>query len=87
MRNFLEAAVAGSATLLLASLPPPAAAAGPVKNIVLVHGAWADGSGWRGVYDILTKDGFTVSVVANPDTGSLTMWPRHSASWTGRLDR
>jgi hypothetical protein len=29
-----------------------------VKNIVLVHGAWADGSGWKGVYDILVKDGF-----------------------------
>jgi pimeloyl-ACP methyl ester carboxylesterase len=45
------------------------AMAAPVKNIVLVHGAWADGSGWKGVYDILTKDGFHVSVVANPDTG------------------
>jgi hypothetical protein len=28
-----------------------------VKNIVLVHGAWADGSGWRGVYDNLVRDG------------------------------
>ena len=27
-----------------------------VRNIVLVHGAWADGSGWKGVYDILVKD-------------------------------
>ena len=26
-----------------------------VRNIVLVHGAWADGSGWKGVYDILAK--------------------------------
>jgi pimeloyl-ACP methyl ester carboxylesterase len=34
------------------------AAIGTVKNIVLVHGANTDGSGWRGVYDILTKDGF-----------------------------
>ena len=40
-----------------------------VKNIVLVHGAWADGSGWKGVYDILRRDGYNVSVVANPDTG------------------
>lgn len=39
-----------------------------VKNIVLVHGAWADGSGWRGVYDILIKDGFNVSVVQEPET-------------------
>jgi len=27
--------------------------ASPTRNIVLVHGAWADGSGWKGVYDIL----------------------------------
>ncbi|HXP43407.1 MAG TPA: alpha/beta hydrolase, partial [Candidatus Acidoferrales bacterium] len=39
-----------------------------VKNIVLVHGAWADGSGWRGVYDILVKDGYNVSMVQEPET-------------------
>jgi pimeloyl-ACP methyl ester carboxylesterase len=39
-----------------------------VRNIVLVHGAWADGSGWRGVYDILLKDGYKVSVVQEPET-------------------
>jgi pimeloyl-ACP methyl ester carboxylesterase len=39
-----------------------------VKNIVLVHGAWADGSGWRGVYDILVKDGLSVSIVQEPET-------------------
>ena len=39
-----------------------------VKNIVLVHGAWADGSGWKGVYDILVKDGFNVSIVQEPET-------------------
>jgi len=39
-----------------------------VKNIVLVHGAWADGSGWKGVYDILLKDGFNVSIVQEPET-------------------
>jgi len=39
-----------------------------VRNIVLVHGAWADGSGWRGVYDILVKDGYNVSVVQEPET-------------------
>jgi len=37
-----------------------------VKNVVLVHGGFVDGSGWEGVYKILTKDGFTVSVVQNP---------------------
>ena len=40
----------------------------PVRNIVLVHGAWADGSGWKGVYDILVKDGFNVSIVQEPET-------------------
>jgi pimeloyl-ACP methyl ester carboxylesterase len=40
----------------------------PIKNIVLVHGAWADGSGWKGVYDILTHDGFNVSIVQEPET-------------------
>jgi hypothetical protein len=34
-----------------------------VRNIVLVHGAWADGSGWKGVHDILVKDGYKVSIV------------------------
>jgi hypothetical protein len=38
-----------------------------VKNIVLVHGAWADGSGWRGVYDNLVRDGFKVSIVQEPE--------------------
>ena len=40
----------------------------PIRNIVLVHGAWADGSGWKGVYDILVKDGYRVSVVQEPET-------------------
>jgi pimeloyl-ACP methyl ester carboxylesterase len=42
-----------------------------VKNIVLVHGAWADGSGWRPIYEILKKDGYNVRMVQNPLT-SLT---------------
>jgi pimeloyl-ACP methyl ester carboxylesterase len=36
-----------------------------IRNIVLVHGAFADGSGWRGVYDHLTADGYRVTVVQN----------------------
>src|SRR5258705_5172643 len=36
------------------------------KTVVLVHGGFVDGSGWRGVYDILRKDGYDVSVVQNP---------------------
>src|SRR5229473_2241844 len=39
-----------------------------VQNVVLVHGAWADGSGWKGVYDILVKDGYNVSIVQEPET-------------------
>jgi pimeloyl-ACP methyl ester carboxylesterase len=39
-----------------------------IRNIVLVHGAWADASGWKGVYDILVKDGFNVSMVQEPET-------------------
>jgi pimeloyl-ACP methyl ester carboxylesterase len=39
-----------------------------VRNIVLVHGAWADGSGWKSVYDILVRDGFNVSIVQEPET-------------------
>jgi pimeloyl-ACP methyl ester carboxylesterase len=50
-----------------------AAAAGPapqtgIKNVVLVHGAFADGSGWEAVAKILEKDGYTVSVVQHPET-------------------
>jgi pimeloyl-ACP methyl ester carboxylesterase len=36
-----------------------------VQNIVLVHGGFVDGSGWQGVYELLTADGFNVSVVQN----------------------
>jgi pimeloyl-ACP methyl ester carboxylesterase len=43
-------------------------AATPARNIVLVHGAFADGAGWRGVYDILTARGYRVSLVQNPLT-------------------
>ncbi|MBP2511269.1 pimeloyl-ACP methyl ester carboxylesterase [Agrobacterium tumefaciens] len=39
-----------------------------VKNVVLVHGAFADGSGWRGVYENLTNRGYRVTIVQNPLT-------------------
>jgi pimeloyl-ACP methyl ester carboxylesterase len=35
-------------------------------NVVLVHGAFVDGSGWRAVYDLLTQQGYHVAVVQNP---------------------
>jgi pimeloyl-ACP methyl ester carboxylesterase len=37
-----------------------------VRNVVLVHGGFVDGSGWQGVYESLTRDGFRVAVVQNP---------------------
>jgi pimeloyl-ACP methyl ester carboxylesterase len=38
----------------------------PAANVVLVHGGFVDGSGWRPVYDLLTRDGYRVTVVQNP---------------------
>lgn len=40
----------------------------PIKNVVLVHGAWVDGSGWKPVYDLLTHSGYNVSIVQEPLT-------------------
>jgi pimeloyl-ACP methyl ester carboxylesterase len=39
-----------------------------VKNILLIHGGFVDGSGWQGVHDLLKQDGYHVSVVQNPTT-------------------
>ncbi|WP_374433381.1 alpha/beta fold hydrolase [Tabrizicola sp.] len=60
LKTIAVAALAGSLAF--------GAQAEPVKNIVLVHGAFADGSGWRGVYDELTGRGYRVSIVQNPLT-------------------
>src|SRR5438552_8052836 len=55
--------------LLLTCSALPAQTQEPrIRNIVLVHGAWADGSGWKGVYDILVRDGYNVSIVQEPET-------------------
>ncbi len=59
------------ATALAATASPAAQAQSPdapVRNVVLVHGAFADGSGWRGVYDDLTGRGYRVTIVQNPLT-------------------
>lgn len=37
-----------------------------IKNVVLVHGAFADGSGYRGLFEVLTQKGYNVTVVQNP---------------------
>lgn len=57
------------AALFFASAPAIAQPARePVRNVVLVHGGFVDGSGWRGVYDILRRDGYSVTIVQNPTT-------------------
>jgi pimeloyl-ACP methyl ester carboxylesterase len=54
-----------------------------INNVVLVHGAFADGSGWRGVYDELTGRGYRVTIVQNP----LTSLEDDVAATTRLLDR
>ncbi|WP_345750822.1 alpha/beta fold hydrolase [Microbacterium rhizophilus] len=54
-----------------------------IRNVVLVHGAFADGAGWRGVYDDLTARGFSVAIVQNP----LTSFEDDVAATTRVLDR
>ena len=66
MKNF-KARLAIAVALSLAPTVVPANA-DPLKNIVLVHGAWVDGSGWKPVYDILTREGFNVTMVQEPET-------------------
>ena len=65
--KILKISLAGAATLCLVTMAAPASAE-PLKNIVLVHGAWVDASGWKPVYEILTKDGFKVTMVQEPET-------------------
>jgi pimeloyl-ACP methyl ester carboxylesterase len=60
--------IAVAVALSAAALGSHAATAAPVKNIVLVHGYFADGSGWQAVSKILTRDGYKVSVVQEPET-------------------
>src|ERR1700727_3259196 len=67
--------------VLVMTVTPPAEAA--VKNIVMVHGAFADGSGWRPIATILERDGYTVYVVQEP----LTSWDADLAATRNVLDR
>ena len=67
--------------VLAMALTPPAEA--EVKNIVIVHGAVADGSGWRRIGTILERDGYTVYVVQEP----LTSWDADLAATRKVLDR
>ncbi|ATQ43989.1 alpha/beta hydrolase [Caulobacter mirabilis] len=65
-RNLIAAAA--SAIAVAGALPAHAEPAGAVKNIVLVHGGFVDGSGWADVHKILKRDGYTVTIVQNPTT-------------------
>jgi pimeloyl-ACP methyl ester carboxylesterase len=66
-RRFLGATTA----LMIAAGTSAQSAPSPTEavNVVLVHGALIDGSAWRGVYDMLTRDGYRVSIVQQPLTG------------------
>jgi pimeloyl-ACP methyl ester carboxylesterase len=61
--------VAATAMVLASSVDAaaPKGAEG-IRNVVLVHGGFVDGSGWQGVYNILKKDGYNVTIVQNPTT-------------------
>jgi pimeloyl-ACP methyl ester carboxylesterase len=66
MNKYFRIATALAALALAAGAS--AATSPPTKNVVLVHGAFADGSGWMAVARILEKDGFKVSVSQPPET-------------------
>ena len=63
----IKAGLVAATALCLVSLAAPAHAE-PLKNIVLVHGAWVDASGWKAVDRILTEEGFHVTMVQEPET-------------------
>ncbi|SDB73046.1 alpha/beta fold hydrolase [Belnapia rosea] len=69
-RDLVASAAAATIVATAAQAQPAGQGPGPqpARNVVLVHGAFADGSGWRGVYDELTARGYRVSIVQNPLT-------------------
>ncbi|MEE2730564.1 MAG: alpha/beta hydrolase [Pseudomonadota bacterium] len=84
-KAILAATVAAGALITPAAAYPstPSGGNAAAENIVLVHGAFADGSGWRGVYDELAKRGYRVTIVQNP----LTSLADDVASTRRALDR
>jgi pimeloyl-ACP methyl ester carboxylesterase len=74
MKAFISIFFIAAAILVSAGIPVNAGhpmlkgPSAPIRNIVLVHGAFVDGSGWKPVYDILTKAGYRVSIVQQPLT-------------------
>lgn len=63
-----QLALSLTGTILLAVTAPAPAYADPIKNVVIVHGALADGSGWRRVHDLLKHKGYKVTIVQPPMT-------------------
>jgi pimeloyl-ACP methyl ester carboxylesterase len=68
VNKYFRLATAASALALAAGASAAASPAPATKNVVLVHGAFADGSGWIAVLKILEKDGFKVGVAQPPET-------------------
>lgn len=62
------ATVMAAATMTSSTYAQAPATTAPARNVVLVHGAFADGSGWRGVYDELIQRDYRVAIVQNPLT-------------------
>lgn len=67
----MKLAIAAAVTALAVGVsivptPTHAAEGTKMKTVVLVHGGFVDGSGWEGVYEILRKDGYPVTIVQNP---------------------
>ncbi|MBO9198902.1 MULTISPECIES: alpha/beta hydrolase [Niastella] len=67
-RIYLLVCMSVTLFLLLAVQGMAAPTPGSIKNIVIVHGAFADGSGFKSLYKILAKKGYTVTIVQNPLT-------------------
>src|SRR3984893_18053607 len=80
--NLKNSFVSAAAFLVRAGTAVPVLAA-PVKNIVLVHGAFVDGSGWKAVYDILVKGRYSATVIQPP----LTSLEEDTAATKRILDR
>src|ERR1700722_3433027 len=68
MHKYFRLATAATALALAAGASAATPPSPATKNVVLVHGAFADGSGWMAVVKILEKDGFKVGVAQPPET-------------------
>lgn len=84
----MNKAVETLAALTLGTAAVTASAAEPLPTVVLVHGAFVDGSGWSGVYGLLRKQGYDVAVVQPPNTSladDVTVTKRAIAAAKGKV--